>query len=316
MMSKVIFCLLAASSTVPSVSECQGASCKAEVPQDEVSLVQTKLEGLKKVDGPQDLDLDSATEELHNYVKDLKQSMTFNMTAPEDLAFSKSCPVGFTSEGEENTAIFSFVNKCLESVDVKELSETEMGKLASCAGRAANDIVPGQAHGLSKNEINMVTKNQLQNGGICNAKVYKVKCRSGKATEWCQAAKLYRGYTKQWATACKDSTGYDCAKPWGSFWAAVNPTGMSKKDYRERYAVCEGWNAHLDGVWEANIGENTMCGSYILIGNGEMVKDCPKPITKGSERYEYSPYLQVVTCKYPQEKWMAHGTDLPVAGWN
>jgi len=299
-----------------SASACQGSSCNVEAPQDEVSLMQMKMEG-----HPVDLDnakkalaeeVEAGKQELRDYLSELKGHDAFQNATTLGLPFASSCPTSFDASDASNAAIFSFADACLESVQVSKLSETELGKLAACSGRNAVDIVAYQDKGMAAK-----TKNQLQNGGICNAKVYKVKCSGGKVTPKCMQKKLYRGYTKN-SAACHDSTGFDCAKNWGGFWAAVNPkaAGLSKATYRERYAVCEGWNAHLDGIWEANIGERTGCGTYILIGNGESVKGCPRPITKGKETYDYSPYLQVVTCKYPPEGLMSGGTDISAAGWS
>jgi len=344
--------LMATASAI--ATSCEEGGCK--VPQDELSLIQTRLEpnqkegyNFKKNKDPRccsggtvaprgncccggqcdvcsassgicnnreetsGLDEAAATQEIKEDAAAATEGYEkFQNATTLGLPFSSSCPSHFDASDASNAAIFKFADDCLESVQVSKLSETELGKLAACSGRNAVDIVAYQDKGMAAK-----TKNQLQNGGICNAKVYKVKCSGGKVSAKCMQRKLYRGYTKN-SARCHDSTGFDCAKNWGGFWAAVNPkaAGISKATYRERYAVCEGWNADLDGIWEANIGERTGCGTYILIGNGESVKGCPRPITKGKETYDYSPYLQVVTCKYPPSDLMSGGTDISASGWN
>jgi len=281
------------------------------VPQDEVSLVQMKLESSKPESlneaveaGKRELreyaeelkhnEAEAGIRELHEYAEELKRGWSAdldNATLTSGLPMSTSCPIGFDTTDATNKASFNFADKCLQTVNPHQLAAGDLSALASCTGRHANSIKTGQ------DRVEFDTKGTSAEGSICDAKVYKVRCDGGKLRPGCDSVKLWRGYTKS------------KKNQWGAYWAAGNPKSLNKKTYRERYAICDGWNPGLDGVWSAVLNNNA-CGSYVMIGNGESVTNCPDP----SQQFAYSPYLQVVMCAYPPANSMA-GQDENAAGW-
>lgn len=198
-----------------------------------------------------------------------------------DLAMSKTCPDNFDNGDKTSQDTWNFVEKCLDDIDSRneQLSEHDVDKLSNCSNRTVVTAHPARG----KERFTFKTSDE---GGICHAKLYKVKCEGGKLKSGCADANLYRAWTAG-------------ASKFGTYWGASDPKSMNKAPYREAYAICEGWNPDMNKITKAHLTD-AACDSYIFVGNGEQVKSCPNP----NETFKYSPYLQTVVCQYPQSSIM------------
>lgn len=274
--------LLAAVLPSSSASACQGSSCKVEAPQDEVSLMQMKMEG-----HPVDLDnakqalaeeVEAGKQELREYLEELKGHHAENSTSNEGPP--SGCPGSWDMSISENGALNAFLqNGCLTPQDPEKMSTGQTAELTGC----------GTYNSASKKQgsfgFTQKATGTEETGGVCATKAYTVKC---PLSAKCQQLALYRAYSDPPAFSTK------CPQ-WGGFWGAGNPTSMTAAKYRTEYAICNKWNPKMNKVGTGKLN-NAACGAVVLIGNGEAVK---QGVCGGSEKYDYSSYLQVVMCRRP-----------------
>lgn len=269
-----------------AASTCEGGKCKVQVPEDDVNLMQVKLErGI-----PEDLheeiqkEVEAGKRELRDYARGLA-SADFdeaNQTSgPPMLAFSDgSCPSNWDNTAAPNDATIQFINKCLKDIKTNELTNKLPKRLGGapyqtmvngCGGGVTNSV-----HHATNTIFKVKGDKNKQEGGVCEAKAYKVKCSNGKIPDGC---KMFRAY----ANGNRESGGY-----WG---ADPRHSGLTKDQYREAYAICDDWQGSLDKVTEGTLTDQA-CDSVVMIGNGEKVTNCKKK----TQIFPYSQYLQMIPC--------------------
>jgi len=297
---KAALLLLAAVLPSSSASACQGSSCKVEAPQDEVSLMQMKMEAVTGGD-PVDLDngknalaaeVEAGKQELREYVEELKENESSDQE--EELG---GCPSGFDMSALGNDNVANFMNQCLDNVaNNAGMSKKAMAQMKDCVGGTEGNpysngnVVTGitQSGGMFNMQMKTAKK-----GGVCNAKPFQVKCDSNnKIKPGCAGVNLYRVFNSggNW---------------FSTYWVAENPTQFGganntakRQSFRTKLAICEDWSK-MDEIAVAKLNDRA-CGKFIWIGNGEPVTNCPKE----TEDYGYSTTLQIVMCEYPQSKYM------------
>jgi len=275
----ILLALMATASA--KTTSCEDGSCK--VPQDELSLIQTRLEpspregdNRKETSG---LDEAAATQEIKEAVEEGKRELRESLKSKSRLLpFSdNACPSGWDNTETANGAVINFIERCLKHV------QPASGKGAGNAGkdawiRGAMDKCGGgvtnSMHHAGNQTFNV--KASAKEGGICEAKVYQVKCNGGKIPAGCT---MYRAYAQG-------------NRAMGGYWGPdPRSSDLTKAEYRDAYAICNDWQNGLDLVTAATMTDKA-CGTLVMIGNGEKVTNCnPK-----SEVYPYSQYLQMIPC--------------------
>jgi hypothetical protein len=266
--------------TVSAQSHCKGDGCNVEVPADEVSLMQMKME--VKDDKPADKegsDLDGANndiaEDLGEASRDLEDAERHFMN--ETMG---ACPPSWDTSIAANAALKKFIDTgCLVPQDPASMSTGQKAELSGCGQYNSASQKQGQFAFTQK------ATGTEETGGVCATKAFVVKSPVSAA---CKALSLFRAYSDPPAFSTK------CAQ-WGGFWGPSTPNGMNKATYRTEYAICDKWNPRMNKVAKGNLND-AGAGAVVLIGNGEAVK---QGVCGGSEKYDYSSYLQVVMCRRP-----------------
>lgn len=296
--------ILSFSQTFLASSACQGDDCKVEAPQDEVSLIQTKMEP-KQPHRPSDDMLDAAKEaiaeeveegkkQLRAYVDGLKsqgeaeqdQNSGFHNASygpPAGVSFSATCPANWNMAGP-NLGVQNFINTCLSEVTLQSAGAKLRGILDSgCSGPGDDQgghAQPGKLVQMSGGNTWKLNFKGAGAGGVCSAKVYTGKCSGNKFSDACKNTKLYRVF--------QNGRG-----AYSDYWVAQDPsTWGTKDDFRNSVAICKSWNA-MDNIATYTLNDNA-CNLIFIIGNGEAVQDCGTPL----ESYEYSTALQIGVCPY------------------
>jgi hypothetical protein len=278
---KAALLLLAAVLPSSSASACQESSCKVEAPQDEVSLMQMKMEAVTGGD-PVDLDngknalaaeVEAGKQELREYVEELKGHHAENST-------DGACPTNWDMSIDANDALNQFLQMgCLTPQDPEKMSTGQTAELKAC-GKYNSASTKQGSFGFTQKATGTE-----ETGGVCATKAYTVKC---PLSSQCSKLAMYRAYSDPPAFSTK------CPQ-WGGFWGAGNPTDMGAATYRKEYAICKKWNPDMNKVATGHLN-NAACGAVVLIGNGEAVQP---GVCGGSEAYDFSSYLQVVMCRRP-----------------
>lgn len=193
--------ILSFSQTFLASSACQGDDCKVEAPQDEVSLIQTKMEP-KQPHRPSDDMLDAAKEaiaeeveegkkQLRAYVDGLKsqgeaeageRELRDYMNKTDEMG---SCPGNFDMSISANAGVNALLqNGCLVMQDPAKMNGNQKTELNNC-GKFNS---ASQAQG----EFGWQQKSQPETGGICNSKAYIVKCPLPAACKYCVVSCIFR----------------------------------------------------------------------------------------------------------------------------
>jgi hypothetical protein len=251
--------ILAFSQTFLAWSACQGDDCKVEAPQDEVSLLQTKMNSTTRAGPP-------------HY--------------PSDVEFSNTCPANWvvTHDGV-NTNVMTFINTCLKEITLQNSNAKIRsiidggctGPYTDGDGRQHNGKLVEMKGGNGKFKMNFKGKGA---GGVCSAKMYTGKCTSGSFSTACKSLPLYRVF----------NTGN---RAYSDYWVATKPSewGGSKDEYRDATAICKAWN-RMENIATYNLNDKA-CNLVFVIGNGEAVDEC-----SATESYGYSTALQIGVCPY------------------
>lgn len=271
-----------------AASTCEGGKCQVQVPEDEVNLMQIKLEREIPEDIHEEIqkEVQAGKRALRDYAEGLADA-NFDEAAianksnlgPAMLPFpTASCPANWDNGETPNAATIQFIEKCLKDIKTTELTEKLPGRLG---GQTYQNVVNGCGGGVT-NSVHHATqtifsvKGTATEGGVCEAKAFKVKCPGGKIPSGCT---MYRAFAQ----------GNNAM---GGYWGPDPRTsGLTKAQYREAYAICNNWQPSLDLVTAGTLTDKA-CDSVVMIGNGEKVTNC----NPASQTFPYSQYLQMIPC--------------------